>query len=165
MSACGINEIAPGNRRDVKIGRATSTKCTAGRPGDQDNPPGSKHCQMRAFDRDLIRGGHYSQWSCDRTYRPNTWPHRPMLQNMKKVLASPEPSTHDPGADMNAANQQQRERGHIWHFCSFGIVIGRSDVPRTCARHRRLHTQALPVCVRHSRRQRISIWTFWLASS
>ena len=28
--------------------------------------------------------------------RPNTWLHRPMLQNVKKALANPEPSTHDP---------------------------------------------------------------------
>ena len=33
----------------------------------------------------------------NRTYRPNTWLHRPMLQDVKKVLANPEPSTHDPG--------------------------------------------------------------------
>jgi hypothetical protein len=33
----------------------------------------------------------------NRTYRPNTWLHRPMLQNVKKALANPEPSTHDPG--------------------------------------------------------------------
>ena len=30
----------------------------------------------------------------NRIYRPNTWLHRPMLQNVKKVLANPEPSTH-----------------------------------------------------------------------
>jgi hypothetical protein len=30
----------------------------------------------------------------NRTYRPNTWLHRPMLQNVKKVLANSEPSTH-----------------------------------------------------------------------
>ena len=32
----------------------------------------------------------------NRTKRPNTWLHRPMLQNVKKALANPEPSTHDP---------------------------------------------------------------------
>ena len=31
----------------------------------------------------------------NRVNRPNTWLHRPMLQNVKKVLANPEPSTHD----------------------------------------------------------------------
>jgi hypothetical protein len=32
----------------------------------------------------------------NRIQRPNTWLHRPMLQNVKKVLANPEPSTQDP---------------------------------------------------------------------
>jgi hypothetical protein len=32
----------------------------------------------------------------NRVKRPNTWLHRPRLQNVKKVLANPEPSTHDP---------------------------------------------------------------------
>ena len=31
----------------------------------------------------------------NRVKRPDTWLHRPMLQNVKKVLANPEPSTHD----------------------------------------------------------------------
>jgi hypothetical protein len=30
----------------------------------------------------------------NRIQRPDTWLHRPMLQNVKKVLANPEPSTH-----------------------------------------------------------------------
>ena len=29
----------------------------------------------------------------NRVKRPDTWLHRPMLQNVKKVLANPEPST------------------------------------------------------------------------
>ena len=32
----------------------------------------------------------------NRVNRPDTWLHRPMLQNVKKVLANSEPSTHDP---------------------------------------------------------------------
>ena len=32
---------------------------------------------MRAFDRDLIRGGHYGQRLVCRANRPNTWLHRP----------------------------------------------------------------------------------------
>src|SRR5438094_7705721 len=32
---------------------------------------------MRAFDRDLIRGGHYGQRPVCRANRPNTWLHRP----------------------------------------------------------------------------------------
>jgi hypothetical protein len=30
----------------------------------------------------------------NRVKRPDTWLHRPMLQNVKKTLANPEPSTH-----------------------------------------------------------------------
>ena len=30
----------------------------------------------------------------NRVKRPDTWLHRPMLQNVKKALADPEPSTH-----------------------------------------------------------------------
>src|ERR1700676_1832858 len=32
----------------------------------------------------------------NRIKRPDTWLHRPILQNVKKALANPEPSTHDP---------------------------------------------------------------------
>jgi hypothetical protein len=32
----------------------------------------------------------------NRVKRPDTWLHRPTLRNVKKVLANPEPSTHDP---------------------------------------------------------------------
>ena len=32
----------------------------------------------------------------NRIKRPNTWLHRPMLQNVKKIRANREPSTHDP---------------------------------------------------------------------
>jgi hypothetical protein len=36
-----------------------------------------------------MASGHVS-----RIKRPDTWLHRPMLQNVKKALANPEPSTH-----------------------------------------------------------------------
>ena len=42
----------------------------------------------------------------NRIKRPDTWLHRPMLQNVKKVLANPEPSTHDPSR--KSALVQQR---------------------------------------------------------
>jgi hypothetical protein len=35
------------------------------RSGDQDNPLVPAHYRMRVFDRDLIRGGHYGQRSCE----------------------------------------------------------------------------------------------------
>jgi hypothetical protein len=37
----------------------------------------------------IMASGHVN-----RTKRPNTWLHRPMLQNVKKALANPESSTH-----------------------------------------------------------------------
>src|SRR5258706_1603606 len=37
----------------------------------------------------IMASGHVN-----RIKRPDTWLHRPMLQNVKKVLANPEPSTH-----------------------------------------------------------------------
>jgi hypothetical protein len=43
----------------------------------------------------------------NRVKRPDTWLHRPMLQNVKKVLANREPSTHDPKRS-SAPNQKQR---------------------------------------------------------
>jgi hypothetical protein len=39
----------------------------------------------------------------NRVKRPDTWLHRPMLRNVKKVLANPEPSTHDPERTSDAA--------------------------------------------------------------
>jgi hypothetical protein len=39
----------------------------------------------------------------NRVKRPDTWLHRPMLHNVKNVLANPEPSTHDRPACSNDA--------------------------------------------------------------
>jgi hypothetical protein len=36
----------------------------------------------------------------NRVKRPDAWLHRPMLRNVKKVLANPEPSTHGPVSDI-----------------------------------------------------------------
>ena len=59
----------------------------------------------------------------NRIKRPNTWLHRPMLQNVKKGLANPEPSTH--GTNRNilrmaracSARDEVREQaiGRFWH--------------------------------------------------
>jgi hypothetical protein len=43
----------------------------------------------------------------NRVNRPDTWPHRPMLQNVKKILANPEPSTHD---SQRTSSPQHSER-------------------------------------------------------
>jgi hypothetical protein len=49
---------------------------------------------MRAFDRDLIRGGHYGQRSCEPHLQAEHMAAPTNAANVKKVLANPEPSTH-----------------------------------------------------------------------
>ena len=55
----------------------------------------------------------------NRTQRPNTWLHRPMLQNVNKALANPEPSTHGPSRTC----RRGRRTSALW---------GKADVPQTC---------------------------------
>jgi hypothetical protein len=52
------------------------------------------HCRMRGFDRDLIRGGHYGQRSCEPRKKAEHMaaPTKPAI--VKKALANAEPSTH-----------------------------------------------------------------------
>ena len=49
---------------------------------------------MRAFDRDLIRGGHYGQRSCEPHLKAEHTGAPTNAANVKKVLATSEPSTH-----------------------------------------------------------------------
>jgi hypothetical protein len=51
----------------------------------------------------------------NRTERPNTWLHRPMLQNVKKALANTEPSTHGTNAKCSLKAQMS-------------VVGGRTDM-------------------------------------
>jgi hypothetical protein len=48
----------------------------------------------------------------NRVKRPDTWLHRPMLQNVKKVLANPEPSTHDPN-ETSALVRRRPDRSRL----------------------------------------------------
>ena len=50
-----------------------------------------------------MASGHVS-----RIKRPNTWLHRPMLQNVKKALANSEPSTHGREADERQGTSRLR---------------------------------------------------------
>jgi hypothetical protein len=54
----------------------------------------------------------------NRINRPNTWLHRPMLQNVKKALANTEPSTH--GTKLP-----------IMDVCYPVAIEGKADVGRT----------------------------------
>jgi len=49
---------------------------------------------MRAYDRDLIRGGHYGQRSCEPHSKAEHMAAPTKSCDVKKVLANSEPSTH-----------------------------------------------------------------------
>src|SRR5262249_15394977 len=49
---------------------------------------------MRAFDRDLIRGGHYGQRSCEPRLKGRTHGCTDQPLRREILLANPEPSTH-----------------------------------------------------------------------
>jgi hypothetical protein len=49
---------------------------------------------MRAIDRDLIRGGHYGQRSCEPRKQAEHMAAPTNAAYVKKVLANSEPSTH-----------------------------------------------------------------------
>src|SRR6266481_5660858 len=60
----------------------------------------------------------------NRAKRPNTWLHRPMLQNVKKALANSEPSTHGWRARRHPLRQDP------WHQTSalaHGLVGAAAD--------------------------------------
>ena len=46
------------------------------------------HCRMRAFDRDLIRGGHYGQRLCEPHLKAEHMAAPTNAANVKKVLAN-----------------------------------------------------------------------------
>ena len=55
----------------------------------------------------------------NRTYRPNTWLHRPILQNVKKALANPEPSTHGTNAKYRRHRAMSEFEGEAENICSY----------------------------------------------
>jgi len=52
------------------------------------------HPRMRGFDRDLIRGEHYGQRSCEPRKQAEHMAAPTNAANVKKILAHPEPSIH-----------------------------------------------------------------------
>src|SRR5215470_5646103 len=62
--------------------------------GDQDNPLVPLHSRMRGFDRDLIRGKHYGQRSCEPHLKGRTHGCTDQVCYARILLANPEPSTH-----------------------------------------------------------------------
>jgi hypothetical protein len=53
-----------------------------------------QHRRMRAFGRDLIRGGHYGQRSCEPHLKAEHMAAPTNAAYVKKALANSEPSTH-----------------------------------------------------------------------
>ena len=68
------------------------------------------HSRMRAFDRDLIRGGHYGQRSCEPHLKADHMAALTNAANVKKALANSEPSTHGTSRHFAAAQQFGRFR-------------------------------------------------------
>src|SRR6202166_4310460 len=52
----------------------------------------------------------------NRIKRPNTWLHRPMLQNVKKALANTEPSTHGGGLNRSTQNFILEGKDGVWRW-------------------------------------------------
>jgi hypothetical protein len=64
-------------------------------PSDQDNPLGPPHGRMRAFDRDLIRGGHYARQACRKQFdAADEEALDPAQQDMFPGLQSRYPAAH-----------------------------------------------------------------------
>jgi hypothetical protein len=68
------------------------------------------HCRMRAFDRDLIRGGHYGQRPCVPHSKAEHMAAPTNAANVKKTLANSEPSTHGTKRTFAALQQFVRFR-------------------------------------------------------
>src|SRR6516165_2453342 len=75
---------------------------------------------MRVIDRDLIRGGHYGQRSCEPHLKAEHMAAPTNSANVKISLANSEPSTH---------GTKRTSRGSV-PMSAFG---GKADITRTCA--------------------------------
>jgi len=64
---------------------------------------------MREVDRDLIRGGHYGQRSCEPQKQAERMGAPINTAYAKKVLANSEPSTHGCEADIPRTLPKRRE--------------------------------------------------------
>jgi hypothetical protein len=67
------------------------------------------HHRMRPFDRDLIRGGHYGQRSCEPHAKAEHMAAPTNAALVKKVLANSEPSTHGPSVWTGRALQAENK--------------------------------------------------------
>src|SRR5262245_51464484 len=84
---------------------------------------------MRGFDRDLIRGGHYGQRSCEPHKQAEHMAAPTQPAGVKKVLANPEPSTHGTS-----------RTSHDVCFCA--ATGGQADIKRVGRASRFMSTRA-----------------------
>jgi len=73
---------------------------------------------MRPFDRDLIRGGHYGQRSCEPHPKAEHMAAPTNAAHVKKDLANAEPSTHGPFQKCREAAAMSVNRTKAGDICS-----------------------------------------------
>src|SRR5271165_3200134 len=95
---------------------------------------------MRPIDRDLIRGGHYGQRSCEPHSKAEHMAAPTNAALVKKVLANSEPSTHGPS--------------RMLVRCSRMSVLGEQRKSRECGQRSDLDVAA----VRQSARVVVDRW-------
>src|SRR5215470_13464994 len=130
-----MKEIASSIRRDVNGWEGKQHVMRSRSIRRSDNPHGPEHCRMRAFDRDLIRGGHYGQRSCEPHQKAEHMAAPTTAARVKKTLANPEPSTHGPRLPTYA----------VQHIVSYLGYCGRAS-----------RTATIPFLTRLRRRERCS---------
>ena len=86
------------------------------------------HCRMRAFDRDLIRGGHYGQRSSETAPTGRTHGCTDQRRDVKIFLANSGPSTHGTFLPFVASQHHGRYRGYRRHVTD---GAGRPSLTRT----------------------------------
>src|SRR5687767_12646413 len=89
---------------------------------------------MRAFDRDLIRGGHYGQRSCEPHPKAEHMAAPTNAAHVMKALANPEPSTHGPERTCWRRRSMSAWRGEADTCGSQSHSPGRVNFAKRCSR-------------------------------
>jgi hypothetical protein len=81
------------------------------------------HVRMRLIDRDLIRGVHYSQRSCEPHLQAEHMAAPTNAAHVKKVLANSEPSTHGTKRHFAALRRHVRSCRNSRHRAALGLNV------------------------------------------
>ena len=101
------------------------------------------HHRMRAFDRDLIRGGHYGQRSCEPRLKGRTHGCTDQALRREILLANSEPSTRGtkrPIADEPSRSALKGKADEVFggpDSLSYALIRARVEAPLTLAVWRR----------------------------